>query len=63
MATFSWQRWKPARDERAGFLRAVADRDCGVRLAATQLVTCSMLGTLRNNAETRSEFLRLCGTT
>ena len=35
----------------------------GVRLPATQLVTSSMLGTLRNNAETRSEFLRLCGAT
>ncbi|HEU5162572.1 MAG TPA: GTP cyclohydrolase I FolE [Thermoanaerobaculia bacterium] len=35
----------------------------GVRLPATELVTSSMLGTLRNNAETRSEFLRLCGTT
>jgi len=33
----------------------------GVRLPATQLVTSAMLGTLRNNAETRSEFLRLCG--
>jgi GTP cyclohydrolase I len=35
----------------------------GVRLPNTQLVTSSMLGTLRNSAETRSEFLRLCGTT
>jgi GTP cyclohydrolase IA len=35
----------------------------GVRLPNTQLVTSAMLGTLRNNAETRSEFLRLCGTT
>lgn len=35
----------------------------GVRLPATQLVTSSMLGTLRNDAGTRSEFLRLCGTT
>ena len=35
----------------------------GVRLPATQLVTSAMLGTLRNSAETRSEFLRLCGTT
>lgn len=34
----------------------------GVRLPATQLITSSMLGTLRNSAETRSEFLRLCGT-
>ena len=33
----------------------------GVRLPATQLVTSAMLGTLRNSAETRSEFLRLCG--
>ena len=33
----------------------------GVKLPATQLVTSSMLGTLRNSAETRSEFLRLCG--
>ena len=35
----------------------------GVRLPATQLVTSAMLGKLRNSAETRSEFLRLCGTT
>jgi GTP cyclohydrolase I len=35
----------------------------GVKLPATQLVTSAMLGTLRNSAETRSEFLRLCGTT
>lgn len=35
----------------------------GVRLPATQLVTSAMLGTLRNHAETRSEFLRLCGAT
>lgn len=34
----------------------------GVRLPATQLVTSAMLGTLRQSAETRSEFLRLCGT-
>jgi GTP cyclohydrolase I len=34
----------------------------GVRLPATQLVTSAMLGTLRSGAETRSEFLRLCGT-
>lgn len=34
----------------------------GVKLPATQLVTSAMLGTLRNHAETRSEFLRLCGT-
>lgn len=33
----------------------------GVRLPATQLVTSAMLGTLRSGAETRSEFLRLCG--
>ena len=33
----------------------------GVRLPATQLVTSAMLGTLRTSAETRSEFLRLCG--
>lgn len=35
----------------------------GVRLPNTQLVTSAMLGTLRKSAETRSEFLRLCGTT
>jgi GTP cyclohydrolase I len=35
----------------------------GVRLPATQLVTSSMLAKLRNSVETRSEFLRLCGTT
>ncbi|MFP5246376.1 MAG: GTP cyclohydrolase I FolE [Thermoanaerobaculia bacterium] len=34
----------------------------GVKLPATQLVTSAMLGMLRNSAETRSEFLRLCGT-
>ena len=34
----------------------------GVRLPATHLVTSAMLGTLRSGAETRSEFLRLCGT-
>ena len=33
----------------------------GVKSPATQLVTSAMLGTLRSNAETRSEFLRLCG--
>lgn len=33
----------------------------GVKLPATQLVTSSMLGKLRSSAETRSEFLRLCG--
>ena len=35
----------------------------GVRLPSTQLVTSSMLGTLRSDTATRSEFLRLCGTT
>jgi GTP cyclohydrolase IA len=35
----------------------------GVRLPSTQLITSSMLGTLRDSAETRSEFLRLCGAT
>jgi GTP cyclohydrolase I len=34
----------------------------GVRLPATQLVTSAMLGTLRTDSGTRSEFLRLCGT-
>ena len=34
----------------------------GVKLPATQLVTSAMLGSLRNHGETRSEFLRLCGT-
>jgi GTP cyclohydrolase I len=33
----------------------------GVKLPSTQLVTSSMLGTLRDHGETRSEFLRLCG--
>ena len=33
----------------------------GVKLPATQLVTSAMLGELRNHAETRAEFLRLCG--
>lgn len=33
----------------------------GVKLPATQLVTSAMLGTLRNHAETRSEFLQLAG--
>lgn len=33
----------------------------GVKLPATELVTSAMLGTLRSSAETRSEFLRLCG--
>jgi GTP cyclohydrolase IA len=35
----------------------------GVRLPSTQLVTSAMLGTLRKDSGTRSEFLRLCGTT
>lgn len=35
----------------------------GVRLPSTQLVTSSMLGTLRSDTATRSEFLRLSGTT
>jgi GTP cyclohydrolase IA len=34
----------------------------GVRLPAVQLVTSSMLGELRCRPDTRSEFLRLCGT-
>ena len=33
----------------------------GVKLPATQLITSSMLGTLRSDPNTRSEFLRLCG--
>jgi hypothetical protein len=33
----------------------------GVKLPATQLVTSAMLGQLRTDADTRSEFLRLCG--
>jgi GTP cyclohydrolase IA len=33
----------------------------GVNLPGTELVTSAMLGTLRSSAETRSEFLRLCG--
>lgn len=33
----------------------------GVRQPASELVTSSMLGTLRSNRATRSEFLRLCG--
>lgn len=33
----------------------------GVKLPATQLITSSMLGTLRSDPDTRSEFLRLCG--
>lgn len=34
----------------------------GVKLPAAQLVTSAMLGALRNDPVTRSEFLRLCGT-
>jgi GTP cyclohydrolase IA len=33
----------------------------GVRQPGTELVTSAMLGTLRNDAVTRAEFLRLCG--
>jgi GTP cyclohydrolase IA len=33
----------------------------GVKLPTSQLITSAMLGTLRSSAETRSEFLRLCG--
>jgi GTP cyclohydrolase IA len=33
----------------------------GVKLPGTELVTSSMLGTLREDAVTRGEFLRLCG--
>jgi GTP cyclohydrolase I len=33
----------------------------GVKLPGTELVTSSMLGTLREDAVTRAEFLRLCG--
>lgn len=33
----------------------------GVKQPAAQLVTSTMLGTLRNAPESRSEFLRLCG--
>jgi GTP cyclohydrolase I len=33
----------------------------GVKQPGTELVTSSMLGTLRNDAATRAEFLRLCG--
>jgi GTP cyclohydrolase I len=33
----------------------------GVKLPAAQLVTSAMLGQLRTDADTRSEFLRLCG--
>ena len=32
----------------------------GVKLPASELVTSSMLGTLRDNGRTRAEFLRLC---
>jgi GTP cyclohydrolase I len=32
----------------------------GVKLPGTELVTSAMLGTLRNEAVTRAEFLRLC---
>jgi len=33
----------------------------GVKLPSTELVTSAMLGTLRDDAGTRSELLRLCG--
>jgi GTP cyclohydrolase I len=33
----------------------------GVKLPNTELVTSAMLGTLREDAVTRAEFLRLCG--
>jgi GTP cyclohydrolase I len=33
----------------------------GVKLPGTELITSSMLGTLRDDAVTRGEFLRLCG--
>jgi GTP cyclohydrolase I len=33
----------------------------GVKLPSTELVTSVMLGTLRDDAVTRAEFLRLCG--
>ncbi len=33
----------------------------GVKLPGTELVTSAMLGTLRDDAVTRAEFLRLCG--
>jgi GTP cyclohydrolase I len=33
----------------------------GVKLPSTELVTSSMLGTLREDPVTRAEFLRLCG--
>lgn len=33
----------------------------GVKLPSTELVTSAMLGTLRDDAVTRGEFLRLCG--
>lgn len=34
----------------------------GVKSPNSQLITSSMLGSLRSDANTRSEFLRLCGT-
>ena len=33
----------------------------GVKLPSTELVTSAMLGSMREDAVTRSEFLRLCG--
>jgi len=33
----------------------------GVKQPTSQLITSAMLGTLRGSAETRAEFLRLCG--
>jgi GTP cyclohydrolase I len=33
----------------------------GVKLPTSQLITSAMLGSLRSDAGTRSEFLRLCG--
>ncbi|HKO56361.1 MAG TPA: GTP cyclohydrolase I FolE [Thermoanaerobaculia bacterium] len=33
----------------------------GVKQPTSQLITSAMLGTLRSDANTRSEFLRLCG--
>ncbi len=33
----------------------------GVKLPSTELVTSAMLGTMREDAVTRAEFLRLCG--
>jgi signal transduction histidine kinase len=32
----------------------------GVKLPTTELVTSAMLGTMRNDAVTRAEFLQLC---